>query len=153
MRILGLRCSNTDFAFALVSGHQSHPRLDQFGLTLYPKGYSKPQSLKWFFQELQELTQGQKVDGWVLKGIEPMATRNKSFVERVEYEGVATLAAAEMAIECLHRKVKATMAKDFGFPGKPKALMANLDTSLIPDFQQQPVKIQEAILAAWSELE
>ena len=153
MRVLGLRCSNTDFAFALVTGTQDSPCLEDSRLIAYPKGYTRPQRLKWFLQELQEITRSRDIDKWVLKGTEPMAQKNKSFVERVEYEGIATLVAADASIADVRRKVKATIAKDFGLPGKAKSLTGGLDYHLIPNLRQQPDKIQEAVLVAWSELD
>jgi hypothetical protein len=50
------------------------------------------------------------------------------------------------------RKVKATIAKDLGLPGKPRSLTTDLDASVFPEYKDAPEKIKEAILVAWSEL-
>lgn len=153
MKSLGLRCSNNDFAYAIVVGTKKAPILKKFDLVSYPKGYLKPKKLKWFYQELQEISRNQNIDKWTLKGAEPMAQRGKAFVERVEFEGVATLAASEASIAKVNRKVKPTIAKDLGLRGRAKSLVEDLDDSLIPDLKGQSDKVREAILVAWSELD
>lgn len=152
MKAFGIRCSNTDFAFAIMTGSKVAPVVKTSQLISYPKSYSKPQRLKWFFRELQDITRDQELVRWAIKGAEPMATRNKAFVERVEYEGVAILVAADFNIDEVPRKVKATIAKDLGLAGKAAALKNSLNTGLIPGFAREPEKIQEAILVSWSEL-
>lgn len=152
-RIFGIRCSNTDFAFAILTGSRSRPELEECKQTPYPKGYSRPQSLKWFYQELQEVTRSRRIDRWAMKGAEPMAQRNSSFVHRVEYEGVAVLVASEAGIGDVPRKIKATIAKDLALPGKAKSLTTLLNTETIPAFREHSEKIQEAILVAWSSID
>ena len=152
-RVFGIRCSNTDFAFAILTGSRSSPELEECKQTPFPKGYSRPQSLKWFFQELQEVTRSRDIARWAMKGAEPKAQRNSSFVQRVEYEGVAVLVASHAGIDDVPRKIKATIAKDLGLPGKAKSLTTLLNTGAIPGFREHPEKIQEAILVAWSSID
>ena len=152
MTVFGIRCSTTDFSFAIVTGQKTSPRIEHCELIVYPKGYSRPQRLKWFAQELQEVTRNRGIQEWIIKGAEPSAKRGKPFVERVEFEAITMLVAAENGIDQVPRKVKSTIAKDLGLPGRPQALN-EFDYSLIPGFHEQPEKIREAILVAWSALQ
>ncbi len=152
MNILGVRCSNTDFSFAAVSGTRADPVLHCVGTHPIPKGYAIPDALKWLLQELETLGAKHKISHWVIKGAEPMATRDKTFVSRVEFEAMVSLAAANSGSVNVVRKVKRTIAKDLGLPGKVKALKSDLDISLISGLDQMSEKQFEAVVAAWSAL-
>ena len=52
--ILGIRCSNTDYTFALLKGRKKTPQLQNIKTAAFPKGYSRPNSLRWFFQEIED---------------------------------------------------------------------------------------------------
>ena len=149
MTLLGIRCSTKDYAFAIIEGTKSHPIVRRAALIPFPKSYSRPQALHWFLQEIDELLRSADFAGVLLKGFEGR-TRDKSFVERVEHEGVAQLAAAARNLEA-RRKISSTIAKDLGLKGR-KHYLETLDTSPIPDFEGQPERVQEAILVAWSAL-
>jgi hypothetical protein len=86
MTVLGLRCSNTGYSFAVLSGTSGSPILQGYDTVAVPKGYARPQALKWFFQEIQDLNGKFGVDGIVMKGAEGQAGRGQAFVERVELE-------------------------------------------------------------------
>ncbi len=150
MAFLGIRCSNHDYSFAILSGTKESPKVDQKDTIAFPKGYSKPNSLKWFLQELQELFEKNpsiRVIG--IKGAEPMASRGKAFIERIENETIVYLSAANSGIKAIFRKPKVTIAKDLGLKGKAKYL-ADLECNFFPDFKKESEKIQEAVLVAWS---
>ena len=151
MKILGLRCSNADYSFAIVSGSLSAPVLEASGTVSAPKGYAKPQLLKWFFQELHGLHVQHGPKCIVMKGSEGMATRGSSFVERTELEAIVFYAGAELGIKPVHKKVKSQIAKGLGQKGKAKYI-DRVDKSLIASFDGLPEKQKEAVLAAWSEL-
>ena len=151
MAILGLRCSNGDYSFAVLSGSLDSPTVDDSGTIHAPKGFSRPQLLKWFFQELQDLHARHGIRCIVMKGSEGMANRGGSFIERIELEAMAFYAGAELGIRPVHRKVKSQIAKGLGQKGKAKYL-ERVDTSVIDSFAQLSPKVQEAVLAAWSEL-
>ena len=151
MPIFGLRCSNGDYSFAVLSGTAGSPTLEASGTIAAPKGYSKPQLLKWFFQEIQGLHARYGVKCVVMKGSEGTAHRGATFVERVELEAMVFYAGAELGIKLVHRKVKSQIAKGLGLKGKAKYL-DRFDTSVMDSFEGLSPKLQEAALAAWSEL-
>lgn len=152
MNVLGVRCSNTDFSYAALSGTKGAPILRSVDTHPFPKGYSAPESMKWLLQEIEALGNVHKVTLWVIKGAEPMATRDKAFVSRVEFEAMVSLAAANSGNVNVVRKVKQTIAKDLGLPGKAKALKTDLDLSLINGLDEMSEKQFEAVVAAWSAL-
>ncbi len=151
MKVLGLRCSSKDYAFGVLGGALASPDVLDSGLVMFPKGFSRVQSVKWFLQELDSLLSKHQCDLIIIKGFEGR-TRDKSFVERVEHEAIAFLAAANHGIKMVLRKVKSTIAKDLGLKGRARYLSSTLDTSHVPNFADYPDKIQEAILAVWSGL-
>lgn len=153
MKCIGIRCSNTDFSYAILSGKKSGPKLETFDTIFFPKGYTRPQALKWFLLELEELSKKYgSLSVWAIKGTEAIATKGKEFVERVENEAMVFLHAGNTGSSRVIRKVKSTIAKDLGLTGKASALKTDLDTSIIPEFRDATEKAKEAILIAWSEL-
>uniref|UniRef100_Q01T22 Holliday junction resolvase RuvC n=1 Tax=Solibacter usitatus (strain Ellin6076) TaxID=234267 RepID=Q01T22_SOLUE len=149
--VLGLRCSNTDYHYALLSGTKKVPLVEDQGSVSYPGGLKKPAALKWMVDEIQDRLRKSDIDSVVIKGPEPAATRTSSLVERVEYETAAMIACAEVGLKAVFKKVKSTLAKDLGLKGKGKYLQT-LDTSAIPGFSTLSEKAKEAALAAWTEL-
>ena len=111
MTILGLRCSNGDYSFAILSGSSKVPKLIASGSVPAPKGYTKPQLLKWFFQELQDLHTQHDLTAIVMKGTEGLAARGASFVGRVELEAMVFYAGAELGIKPVLKKVKSQVAQ------------------------------------------
>ena len=96
MKCMGLRCSNNDYAFAILSGSKKAPKLEESGTVNFPKGYSRTQSLKWFLQELEEISKKYELEKLAIKGAEGIAARGKEFVARVENEAMAILFAANL---------------------------------------------------------
>jgi len=152
MPVLGIRCSNSDYAYAVVDGDTKHPTVIEEQLVVYPKDYQKPKLLRWFYQEIEGILTKHRINRVVIKGAEAMATRDKAFVERTEHEAIAILSAGDKGITVVARKMKATIAKDLGMKGRAKYLDTKLDKSAIEDFDEKLPKIREAILAAWSAL-
>lgn len=149
---MGLRCGSSEFAYAILSGTKDVPIVEKSERICFPDGYSKAHSLKWFYQELSDKVTLAAPRAITLKGAEALANRNAAFVERIEYETIAFLVAADHGIKRVSKKVKSTIAKNMGFKGKGKYLATKLDTSKIQDFDKMCVIVQEALLAAWSEL-
>lgn len=152
MNVFGIRCSNKDFAYAVMSGSKALPSLVVSAIHSYPKGYSGPEILKWLLQEVESLNKQHGVSRWVIKGAEPMAAKGKPYAFRVECEAMTSLAAANCGSSSVLRKVKATIAKDLGLPGKAKSLTEKLDHSLVPGLSDMTEKEFEAVVVAWSEL-
>ena len=148
--ILGLRCSTKDYAFAVLDGKRTAPKLVAHGFVPFPKSFSRVQSVVWFSQELDTLLGKHDCSHIVMKAFEGKA-RGNPFVERIEHETAAYFSASKKGIRSVARKVKSTIAKDLGLKGRGKYL-ATLDTSAIPAFSQLDEKLQDAILAAWSAL-
>ncbi len=152
MAVLGLRCSNSDYAYAVLDGNVKQPVLLEEQLVVYPTDYEKPKLLRWFYQEIQGILTKHRINKVVIKGAEAMATRDKAFVQRTEHEAIAILSAGDRGITRVGRKMKATIAKDLGMKGRAKYLATKLDRSAIEGFDEKAPKIQEAMLAAWSAL-
>src|SRR5581483_8291999 len=151
MPALGLRCSNKDYSYCILDGTRSQPMVIKTATVNYPNGYAKPQSLKWFLQELHELIAKNTISIVVIKGFEGM-TRGASFTERIEHESMVFLACANVGLKRAFRKIKSTIAKDLGMKGRARYLDTQVDKTVIPGFDKYSDKVREAILAAWSEL-
>jgi hypothetical protein len=152
MRILGVRCSPKDFAYCVIEGTKTNPKLVHYAEVQFPKGYAKPLSLKWLMQEVDDLLRKHSVEAIAIKRPEGLAARDKYFVERTEFETVFMLVGALRSLKPISKKIKATIAKDLGAKGKAHYL-TTIDTSVIPAFSQFSDKLREAILVAWSELQ
>lgn len=152
MKCIGIRCSNSDFSYAIVSGSKASPRLEASATIVFPKDHTRPQTLKWFLQELEKISADHTLSLWAIKGTEAIARKGKEFVDRVENEAMIVLHAGNIGAEKVVRKVKTTIAKDLGLPGKVSALTTDLDASAFPEYNAAPAKVKEAILVAWSEL-
>ena len=153
MKCVGIRCSNTDFSYAILSGKKSDPKLETCDTIVFPKGYTRPQALRWFLQELEGLSKRHSSPSvWAIKGTEAMAAKGKEFVERVENEAMVIFHASNAGVTKVVRKVKSTIAKDLGLTGKASALKTDLDTSVLHGFKDATEKVKDAILIAWSEL-
>jgi len=151
MRILGVRCSPKEFAYCVIEGKKATPQLLHTDQVAIPTGYAKPLALKWLLQEVDDMLKKHAVESIAIKCAEGLASRDRSFVERIEFETVFILAGALRGLKPITKKVKATIAKDMGVKGKVRYL-ATIDTSAIPSFSQLPEKLREAVLVAWSDL-
>ena len=150
MSVLGVRCSTTDFTFAIVEGTVAIPSLLRLETVAYPKGFSRPELLNWLLQEFEAINENSKPDQWAIKGAEPMAAKGNSFASRVECEAMFILSVGKLGSQNIIRKVKPTIAKDLGLKGRAKALIDDLDHSLIPEIDVKKAKEFDAILVAWS---
>ncbi len=152
MKVLAVRCSNTDFAYAIVDGTLRRPNLLECNLTTYPNGYEEHSLLLWFHQEITELFDTHNPDQLAVKAPETNVIRSNALDLRIRIEGIALMSAAKVGCSQACRKVKSTMAKGLGIKGKARYL-ATFDTSAITDFNSFSTKEQEAILVGWSCLE
>ena len=152
MKVLGLRLSNTDYTFAVLDGPKDSPNVVNKGTVNFPQGFSRPDAMKWLYQDLKDLIQEHHVKKVALKKAEGNARKSKSLLERVEGEGVALLVAAKMGIRRVPQKVKSTTAKDLGLTGKGHYLKSAFANTNLSAFDNEPEKIKEAIWVGWSEL-
>lgn len=150
MTFIGIRCSNSDYAYCILRGTQDTPVLEETKQISFPKGYNEPEVLKWLYQEMCAVFSKYKCDAVGIKNPEATVPRSKSLESRIQNGAIVSLAAAESGCFEVCRKVKSTIAKDLGLKGKGKYLETKLDTTLIPDFDRFSSKIQEAILVGWS---
>ncbi len=150
MKVLGVRCSTTNFSYAVLSGSGESPDVLEVNTISMPSNYSQPEKLKWQFDELQTLNRKHDISRWAIKGAEPMATKGKPYADRVELEAMVSLSAAILGQDDVVRKVKRTIAKDLGLKGKATALVEDLDYSIIDGLDQTSDKEFEAIVVAWS---
>ncbi len=151
MSVLGIRCSNKDFTYAVMSGTREKPVIHHLDAVTFPKNFAKPKALYWFVQEIEGLMSKHEVQTIVLKAFEGRL-RGKTYEERVQYETCAYIAAGKNGLMTIFKKVKGTIAKDLGLKGRAHYLQTILDTSVIPNFGNKSEKEKEAIWAAWSEL-
>ncbi len=150
MPILGVRCSNKDFAYAVLDGTKGAPQQVELKTLPFPKGFKAAQSLHWLNQEVSDLLEKHAIDKVVIKRFEGR-TRGATFETRVEHEAAVMLAAASKGMTAVFKKVKSTIAKDLGKKGRARYL-ATLDTSHFPGYADLSDKQREALQAAWSEL-
>jgi Holliday junction resolvasome RuvABC endonuclease subunit len=150
MAVYGIRFSNTDFSFCILTGDGDAPTVHDSGRVAFPKGYSEPELLKWLHQEIAALLQRQPCDAMAIKRAEGTVKRSNALETRVQAGAIGSLAAAQMGCNRVYRKMNSTIAKDLGLKGKGNYLKTKLDTSVIEDFDSYPAKTQEAILVAWS---
>lgn len=151
MTVLGVRCSNKDFTYVVMSGSKVKPKIDTSDINTFPRNFSKPRALLWFVQEIEQLISRHNVNKIVIKGFEGR-TRGKSYEERVEFESAVFIAAANNGINAVFKKVKSTIAKDLGLKGRAHYLQTTLNTSVIDGYATKTEKEKDAILSAWSEL-
>ena len=150
MAVLGIRCSNKDFSYAILAGSQLSPTEVDVGRIAYPKGFTKPRSLKWLLQEITDLIKKHAIRVIVIKAFEGR-TRGKAHEDRVEHQAAVIIAGANCGLNAIFKKPKSTIAKDLGKKGRARYL-AHLDTSVLPSYDSSIEKIQEAMLSAWSGL-
>lgn len=150
MKTLGVRCSNTDYTYCILSGDAGSPHIETIKHVTYPNGFTEAETLKWLHQELQAILSTHAIDGVGIKRAETNVKRSNSLELRIQAEAIVSLAVAQAGCRSIERKVSSTVAKDLGLKGKAKYLHTKLDTSAISNFRDYSNKEQEAILVAWS---
>lgn len=148
--VLGIRCSNNDFTYCIISGVKDSPVINTRKKIRFPLEFSEAESLLWFYRELHEIFENDKIVSVGIKRTEGNVKRSKHLELRIQYEAIVSLVAAEIGITKIYRKVKSTIAKDLGLKGKAKYLDTRLDTSPIDNFDSFLDKEKEAFLTAWS---
>lgn len=152
MKALGLRCSNSDYVYAIVEGSKKSPKVLNTGRENFPKGFTGAKALRWFKQEMDDLLTKHSIAMIAIKCTEPMARKGNSYICRVENEAIIQLAAADSGIKLVQKKCNCTIAKDLGLRGVAKSLVTDLDYSVLPEFESMDSKLKEAVLVAWSSL-
>lgn len=150
MKVMGIRCSNSDCTFCILTGTRDAPVVNATDQVVFPKGYSEPELHKWFHQEMSDVFGKHKCDAVGIKRAETNVKRSNSLEARIQNDAIVSLAAVEAGCLSVYRKVNCTIAKDLGLKGKSKYLKTMLDTAPIVAFDKYPAKIQEAILTGWS---
>lgn len=150
MAVYGIRFSNTDFSFCILSGDRDAPVVEENRQVAFPKGYNEPELFNWLFQEMWALLRRHPCDAVAIKRAEGTVKRSNALETRIQAGAIVSLAAAQAGCNRVYSKMSSTVAKDLGLKGKGKYLKTNLNTSAIDDFDSYPAKTQEAILVAWS---
>ena len=114
MTALGLRCGSKEYMYAILNGSRKTPQLTDTGSAQVPRGYAKPQALRWMAQEVEDLCKRHSFNAICMKGTEGLAARGAAFVSRVELEAIVCLVGYNMGINPVDKKVKSTLAKDLG---------------------------------------
>ena len=149
MSVLGIRCSNTDLAYCVLSGTKNAPVIEAASAISYPRGFSEPEILKWLRQEVTQIFERHQCDKVAIKKPELAVSRSNAIDTRIACEGIVSLAAAESGCMSVDRLVNVSIAKGLGLKGRGKYLQT-MDTSAVAEFDQYTPKIQEAIMVAWS---
>lgn len=152
MNVLGIRCSNKDYTYAILTGTKTNPQIIDTQTLPYPSGFSKAESLKWLLQDIEGLVTQHDVKRIIMNKSEARV-RGNDYEDRVEHEAMVYLAALNKGIQNVHKKVKGSIAKDLGLKGRASSLKTSLDTSLIKDFDKYSDKSHDAIFAGWSKLD
>lgn len=152
MKVIGFRCGSSEFSYAVLEGDKANPRIIVKDTVSFPKNYSRPQVLKWLYQEMQQIFTSNDPNAIVLKRTEGSAPRGKSFVERVENEAIVLLMASQKNVYNITGKVKSTIAKNLGFKGRARYLKGIFIGSPISEVENSAENIKDAVMAAWSEL-
>lgn len=151
MSVIGIRCSNRGFTYAVLTGSRQSPSVQHCSSVAVPKNFKLPRVLYWMVQEVEALLEKYDAEIVVMKGFEGR-TKGKAYEARVELEASIYIAGGKIGMNGIFKKVKSTIAKDLGLKGRARYLNTSLDTSVIPGFTEYGDKAQEAILAGWSEL-
>ncbi len=149
---MGIVCSTSSFLYVLLKGKKDDADLVVHAELKFPKSYSRSEQLKWFYVEILEILRKYKVTGVTIKSTEPMGRRGKSFGTRSENEAIVQLAAAEVGIRNVYKKVKMTIAKELTGKGKAGYLDTKIDLEEHRDIQSLPDKYKPAIYSALSAL-
>ena len=152
MSCIGFRCSNKDYTYVILTGTKEQPQILSKGTVAFPKGFTRPQELKWFLQEVEELFKKNKITSVAIKSTEAPARKGNTYDERVENEAIILVTAYSFGIKNISKKVKSTIAKDLGLKGKSKYLTSKLELSAFPNYEKETDKMKEAILVAWSSM-
>jgi Holliday junction resolvasome RuvABC endonuclease subunit len=150
--VIGFRCSNSDYSYAILDGDKKNPKIITSNTTSFPKNFERQDELKWFYQELDDLFKKYQINSIGIKGAEVPGQNGNSFICRVENEAMIFLCASNNGITKISRKVKATIAKNLCSKGRAKYLQTELNLYDIENYTKSSDKINEAILVAWSNL-
>jgi hypothetical protein len=152
MSVLGIRCSNKDFTYSVLTGSKENPCIQLCTSVAIPLGYKRPHALYWMVQEVEGIIKKYDTQKVTIKRFEGKVHRKIAFEERIELEAAVYIAGGNNGINSIFKKVKSTIAKDLGLKGRAHYLKTELDISVIPDFDSKSEKEKDAILAGWSEL-
>ena len=150
MKTIGVRCSNSDYAYGILSGSKIKPVVEAAKRVAFPKNYSEAEILNWFYQEMEALFSNKAFDAVGIKRAETTVKRSNSLETRIQCGAIAILAASQAGCQTISRKVNSTISKDLGMKGKGSYLKTKFDTTPLSNFNDYSAKIQEAILVAWS---
>ncbi len=149
--ILGVRCSNKEFSYAVVEGSKNSPTVVSSGTISFPKNFIRGREHRWFLQEIENLIAKNSINMIVLKRFEGKFKGGNSYEKRVELEGIVFLAGGNHDIP-VFKKMNITIAKEIFGKGKADYLKTKLDASKIESYDDYKKYEQEAILCGWSEL-
>ncbi len=122
MSVLGIRCSNTDLAYCVLSGTKEASAIEAASAITYPRGFSAPETLKWLRQEVAQIFERHPCSKVAIKKPELAVSRSNALDTRIACEGVVTLAAAEAGCISVDRLFNASIAKGLGLKGRGKYL-------------------------------
>jgi len=154
MKILGLRCSNTDYTYVLLRGDKSSSKVIAAESINYPLNSNWPETLLWLSLEIEQRINTYAPDGMLIKKAELRGRMGSGDFDRIESEGVIALTAKQRGVKFIISKRKRTIAKDIGYKGTAEGYNTAMkdgavDSSCIKNCTD---KINEAIMVARSGL-
>ncbi len=150
MAILGIRCTNKQFAYAILDGAKTGPTVLEAKIINCPASTKRPSCIFWIFTETQSLIDKYGIELIVIKKNEGR-TYSGSIEERIEHEAAVILAGHSKGIKGIFKKGIRTILVDLDLKGKHSEL-EKLDTSSIPNYDKSTQHLKDAYLSAWSEL-
>lgn len=153
MAYLGLRFTNKAYTYVLLDGVFTAPQILSNESFQFPKNYSRPKVLVWLYKELASLVTTRNAEHILIKGMEPLATKNGlAAIHRLENEAIIYLIAGQNGIDCIERVVDATVASRLRLTGTGKRLQSYKFCEEM--FGEEPDdKTKDALLAAWVKME
>jgi len=83
-----------------MKGRKQASQLQNVKSASFPKGYTRPNSLRWFFQEIEDyFAKHTGIAECIIKGAEPMAQKGSTYSERVEHESMILLLKSTKVIQ------------------------------------------------------
>ena len=151
MKILGVRCSNLDYTFAVVDGTQEKPNILERKTFPFPS-FERLKTLQWLYKEIEDLIHKYEPRGVMIKRAEFSPQKKTTLFQRVENEAIVLLAVANKNIDYFDDRIKSTIAKKLGYKGKGHYLNNYFINKKLPDLDKESDKIKEAVLVAISGL-
>lgn len=148
--VIGLRAFPDGFAFVIMGGTQSDPRVVAYDRYFFPKGNSWPSNLSWLRRQAEELLDKHSPERACIKGVEAIAKRKspeRLHAEAVLIESLYSLRGIETSV-----RIKSQLKRDIANFAEPARYLEKLLEGQDSLKELNTPKFNEAALAAIAEL-